>query len=211
MKKWVVISTKSIVIILLLGVISCGTYGYKCIDNAKSATVLIETQDDFGYSIGTGVIISETGIIVTAKHVVEDANLIRITLSDDRMFETDQIFLDSGTDLAVIFLYTDNCNYVEINESENYDLIYGIGTANGIHDRYLSFGYICDSNFKRMLFGDNIMLKMNMTIYPGCSGGGVYHFGKLVGIMTNSSRDGYSFAVSSLEIVKFLEEIYCAL
>jgi S1-C subfamily serine protease len=207
MKKWI--------ISLLLGIIiAVGGINYKCIDNAKKANVLIETTvvDPFwgtGYVIGSGVIISDNGLVVTAKHVVEDSLSIQIMLSDGEIVQVDtnSVYLDPDTDLAVIDINSVTPYSVKIGTADKYDYIFGIGTANGIIDNSLSLGYIYNESFHRLFFGDNEMLFMTMKIYPGCSGGGVYHWNKLVGIMVASDGGYNSFAVSSTEIEKFLREL----
>src|SRR5690606_7330018 len=53
-------------------------------------------------SVGSGVIISPDGYLVTNYHVVEDAREIRVTLADKRQFEARLIGFDRSTDLAVL-------------------------------------------------------------------------------------------------------------
>lgn len=208
---------KTILIILLLIIAMWGCYLYVCIDNAKLANVLIETKVNgiFGpsYTIGSGVVISPDGLIVTAKHVIEDAVIIRVTLADGTIVEIEDYWIDEDSDLAILAVDCMDAYFVSIDESTNLhrlDFVYGIGNAKGLFDANLSLGWIYKNPFKRMAFDYNDMLFINMNIYPGCSGGGLYRYDKLVGIMTNKI-DGYAFAVSSNEIIKFLKELEIAL
>ena len=53
-------------------------------------------------SLGSGVIIDASGIIVTNNHVIENADQIKVALSDRREFDCDIILKDERTDLAVL-------------------------------------------------------------------------------------------------------------
>lgn len=183
-------------------------YCITCVTHAKSANVLIETKDYDGYGIGSGVVISENGLIVTAKHVVEGCEYIRITLSDSRVFEPNDIRIDDDSDLAIINLHCKTRNFVKIKLSKGLrylHLVFGIGNSEGIFDSDYSFGWIYKCPYRRMFLDDSQMIMLGMKIYPGCSGGGIYRFDKLIGIMIAASDD-YCFALSSEEILDFLKE-----
>ncbi|CAN0534827.1 unnamed protein product, partial [Laminaria digitata] len=53
-------------------------------------------------SLGSGVIVSEDGLIVTNHHVIDKADEITVVLTDRREFEAEVVTRDEGTDLAVL-------------------------------------------------------------------------------------------------------------
>ena len=63
-------------------------------------------------SIGSGVIMTESGYILTCQHVVENANSILIGLQDGRRFEAQIIGKDPITDLAVLSINADNLHAI---------------------------------------------------------------------------------------------------
>ncbi len=74
-------------------------------------------QPQFQHGIGSGVIISPDGYIITNNHVVEGATDIKVTLSDRRMFSGKLIGTDPLTDLAVIKIEGSNFPNVPLGDS----------------------------------------------------------------------------------------------
>lgn len=74
-------------------------------------------------SIGSGVIFSEDGYIMTNAHVVEDATEIKILLEDERQFEAELIGYDNVHDLAILKISSDHLPIANLGESD--DLIIG--------------------------------------------------------------------------------------
>lgn len=209
MKKYIV----SILCTCLLTLFGWYGYIYKCAFENIQNTVVIECKIDtmFGEtnSIGTGVIIDANGVILTAKHVIEDSIKSRVQLYNGQVCAIDRYVVDVNSDLALLYLKDVNTgSQVEVNAglvNVTARVIYGIGTAYGFLNNHISFGYVKNTRLKRFVFNDSHMLLMKMAIYPGCSGGGVYHYKKLIGIMV-AKKHGYSFAVGNKEIIRFLQE-----
>ena len=74
-------------------------------------------QPQFQHGIGSGVIISPDGYIVTNNHVVADATDVKVTLSDRRIFSAKLIGTDPLTDLAVIKIEGSNFPNVPLGDS----------------------------------------------------------------------------------------------
>src|SRR5882724_12043129 len=55
-------------------------------------------------SLGSGVMVDPSGLVVTNNHVIEGADQVKISLSDKREFEAEIVLKDSRTDLAVLRL-----------------------------------------------------------------------------------------------------------
>jgi len=195
------------VILIIAGTIALDTYSY--ISHNQKHNVLIETKTESGYSIGSGVLISKDGLVVTAEHCVDDIEHIRITLQDGRIFEDVYIYSDPNTDVSIINLATDVNEFAIIGDSNNvekWDFIYSVGNSWGLWKNVINFGYVYENPFKRMFMEDEILIFAQIGIVPGCSGGGVYKRNRLVGIISRSFDYGESLIVPSNTIKKILED-----
>ena len=187
MRKWL---RRILLCIILVFVIWAGVL-YNCaVGNRKyNVVVEVERQGRFGprYSVGSGVVISEDGLILTAGHVVEDASKVKVTLSDGQEFITEVFYADPNEDVGLIPLFTDVNDFIHLSDSNDitpYDIVYNIGNANGIWDNSIFFGIVYENHFKRMFLDiDSEFMFAKMKVYPGCSGGGVYHYNKLIGVV----------------------------
>ncbi len=70
-------------------------------------------------SIGSGVIFSDDGYIMTNAHVVEDATEIKILLEDERQFEAELIGYDNVHDLAILKISSDELPKAVLGDSDN--------------------------------------------------------------------------------------------
>jgi putative serine protease PepD len=73
-------------------------------DAVRPSVVAIAVQSAAGSGEGSGVIIDDAGNILTNDHVVNDAQQVRVTLADGRVFKAEVVGTDPTTDLAVIRL-----------------------------------------------------------------------------------------------------------
>lgn len=93
-------------------------------------------QNRIQRSLGSGVIISKDGYIVTNNHVIENADEIIITIADNpKEYNARVIGKDSDSDLAVIKIEGNNFDAIRFGYSENLqvgDLIFAIGNPFGI-------------------------------------------------------------------------------
>ena len=159
-------------------------------------------------SVGSGVIIDETGYIVTNNHVVEGAENIIVTLDDKRQFEAKVIGTDKSTDLAVIKATSaSDLPSVTFGDSEELSVgewVIAIGnpfrltstvTAGIISALGRQVEIIDDA------FGIEDFIQTDAAINPGNSGGALVDLqGNLIGINTaiateSGSYEGYGFAV----------------
>ncbi|KAG1700491.1 50S ribosomal protein L17 [Nymphon striatum] len=87
-------------------------------------------------SLGSGVIVDASGIVITNHHVIKDADEVKIALSDGREFEAEIILKDEASDLAVLkTLETDDFKAIDIGNSEDAlvgDLVLAIGNPFGV-------------------------------------------------------------------------------
>jgi S1-C subfamily serine protease len=195
------------VCLILLVVISFAAYLYHCADHNRMYNVVIEGQKitvfGEGNFVGSGVLISGDGLVLTAGHCVEDATHLRVTLPDGRVFNVDanSCYKDPNSDTGLIKLPATVKNYINLSNSNDVksgDIIYNIGNAKGLWDDSIYYGQVYRNHFKRMFLGDKTeFIFAKMHIYPGCSGGGVYHWNSLVGIVVMSDGGYATFIVPS--------------
>ena len=145
----------------------------------------LEEQD----SLGSGVIVSEDGFILTNLHVVDnlfDLFDTEVTLNDGRKTPATVIAWDKANDLAVLHINMDDLTAIDIGDSETSevgDLVFAIGYPRNI-GQSVSQGII--SAITHNTDSTVSILQTDAAINPGNSGGALIDInGKLVGI--NSS------------------------
>lgn len=128
---------------------------------------------------GSGVILSEDGIIATNFHVIRDASSAQIIFEDGSMYTGDimVVGLDPDLDIAILKIEQDNLVSAKIDESISYkpaDSVMSIGSPNGVRN-VVSTGIILEFNEQT--------INTNATISHGSSGGGLFDSnGILLGI-----------------------------
>lgn len=171
-------------------------------------------------SVGSGVIISPDGYIVTNNHVVEDAERIEVNLANRRRYEAKVVGTDPSTDLAVIktkgaanlpALPMGNSDQVEVGERVlavgNPFRLTSTVTAGIVSALGRQVGII-DSRF-----GIENFIQTDAAINPGNSGGALVNMqGELVGIATaiaseGGSYEGYGFAVPSNLVERVTQDL----
>jgi len=162
-------------------------------------------QNRIQRSLGSGVIISKDGYIVTNNHVVENADEITITIGDNpKEYNARIIGKDSDSDLAVIKIEGSNFNAIKFgysNSLEVGDLIFAIGNPFGI-------GSTVTQGIISALNKDNVginryenFIQTDASINPGNSGGALVDSrGALIGINSaiisrSGGNNGIGFAI----------------
>jgi Do/DeqQ family serine protease len=175
-------------------------------------------------SAGSGVIINESGYIVTNNHVVQDADVVEVTLYDNRSYTAEVIGTDPDTDLALVKIEEKGLPYLQfVNSDEakvgewvlavgnpfnlNSTVTAGIISAKGrninILDRNTQGGSTAIESF----------IQTDAAINPGNSGGALVELnGGLLGINTaiaspTGSYSGYGFAVPSNIVSKIVDDL----
>jgi Do/DeqQ family serine protease len=152
-------------------------------------------------SLGSGVIVSEDGVILTNNHVIENADQVKVSLSDGREFDCDIVLKDPKSDLAVLRVRDKvKLQPIEIADSDNVavgDLVLAIGNPFGV-GQTVTLGIV--SAVSRSLAGINdygYFLQTDAAINPGNSGGALVDMdGRLIGINTAIySRSGGSVGI----------------
>lgn len=150
--------------------------------------------------LGSGVIISTDGYILTNNHVVEGADEIEVTLTDNRRARARVIGTDPDTDLAVLKIDLDKLPIIVLGQSDQLavgDQVLAIGNPFGVGQTVTS-GIV--SALGRSQLGINIFenfIQTDAAINPGNSGGALVDVnGNLMGINTAIySRSGGSMGI----------------
>ncbi len=168
-------------------------------------------QNRIQRSLGSGVIISSDGYIVTNNHVIENADEISITIGDDsKEYNARIIGKDADSDLAVIKIEGNNFQAIEFGYSENLkvgDLIFAIGNPFGIGTT-VTQGIISALNKDHVGINryENF-IQTDASINPGNSGGALVDSrGVLIGINSaiiskSGGNNGIGFAIP-IDMVK---------
>jgi len=158
-------------------------------------------QDDSAQTgLGSGVIVSPQGYILTNNHVVEAADEILVMLNDGRQAQAKVIGTDPETDLAVLKVNLDKLPVMVMNSSEQVqvgDIVLAIGNPFGVGQTVTS-GII--SALGRNQLGINTFenfIQTDAAINPGNSGGALVDVqGNLLGINTAIySKSGGSMGI----------------
>jgi serine protease Do len=152
-------------------------------------------------SLGSGFIISNDGYILTNNHVVEDADDIKVTLSDKKTYEAKLIGRDEKTDLAVLKIDVDHdLPFVQLGDSSKLevgDWVIAIGNPFGLA-RTVTAGIV---SAKGRVIGSgpyDDYIQTDASINPGNSGGPLFNLdGEVIGINTAivASGQGIGFAI----------------
>ena len=147
-----------------------------------------QQQDDKQSSLGSGVIVSPQGYILTNNHVVEAADQIEVALADGRKASAKVVGIDPETDLAVIKIDLPNLPAITLGHPENSsvgDVVLAIGNPFGV-GQTVTMGII--SAVGRNHLGINTFenfIQTDAAINPGNSGGALVDTnGNLLGINT---------------------------
>jgi serine protease Do len=177
------------------------------------------------YSIGSGVIVDPTGVILTNAHVVEDATELKVTLPDGRNLPARVVGYDPNYDLAVIKVDGGGLPTAEVGDSD--DLVVGewaiaIGNPFGFsyEDRQPTVTVGVISALHRDVKGDGQeqaiykdMIQTDAAINPGNSGGALVNaLGQVVGINTfiltpSGGSIGIGFAIPAKTAVQVARDI----
>ena len=150
--------------------------------------------------LGSGVIISQDGYILTNNHVVEGADEIEVTLTDSRRARARVIGTDPDTDLAILKIELDKLPVIVLGNSDALDVgdqVLAIGNPFGVGQTVTS-GIV--SALGRSQLGINTFenfIQTDAAINPGNSGGALVDVnGNLMGINTAIySRSGGSMGI----------------
>src|SRR5712691_9887136 len=150
-------------------------------------------------SLGSGVMVDPSGLVVTNNHVIEGADQVKVSLSDKREFEAEIVLKDSRSDLAVLRIkaQAEHFPVLEFTDSDALqvgDLVLAIGNPFAV-GQTVTHGIVSAVARTQIGITDyQFFIQTDAAINPGNSGGALVDLGgKLVGINTAIfSRSGGS-------------------
>jgi serine protease Do len=162
-------------------------------------------KDQREHSLGSGVIVSQEGYVLTNNHVVEGATDIKVTLSDKRELKAEIVGTDPKTDVAVLKLQGSNFPAITLGDSSKVqvgDYALAIGDPFGV-GQTVTMGIVSAKGRGNLGIEDyEDFIQTDAPINPGNSGGALINDrGELVGINTailshgSGGNQGIGFAI----------------
>jgi len=168
--------------------------------------------------LGSGVIVSEDGYILTNRHVVETADEITVSLADNKEYKAKKIGADPGTDIAVLKIEAKGLPVLPFADSDKAhvgDVVLAVGNPFGLMQT-VTMGIISGMGRSGMGIVDyENFIQTDASINPGNSGGALVDmWGRLLGINTaifsrTGGNQGIGFAVPSdlaMEVFKSIRK-----
>jgi serine protease DegS len=167
-------------------------------------------------SLGSGVIVSPQGYVLTNNHVIAGADVIKILLQDGRSSRASVVGVDKDTDLAVLRIELDELPSIAIGSTSNLrvgDVALAIGNPYGV-GQTVTLGIISATG--RNQLGINRyedFIQTDAAINPGNSGGALVNaYGELIGINTaiysrSGGSQGIGFAIPANVVANVMKQI----
>lgn len=174
-----------------------------------------------GSSSGTGVVLSESGYLVTNAHVVDGAQTIEVLLTDGRTFPAHLVGADSLSDLAVLYISAGDLTPAEFGDSAQIrvgDAVVAIGDPLGVAFRgTMTDGIVSAINRDVETNGRTMtLIQTNAALNSGNSGGPLINcFGQVIGINTmkigtfadDAGVEGLGFAIPSSYVKEIVDQL----
>lgn len=171
--------------------------------------------------LGSGVILSDAGLIVTNNHVIDGADKLEIILNDNRTFEAEVLGTDPATDLAVLKIEATDLSPVKMGESDSLKVgewVLAVGNPFGLTST-VTAGIVSakarsiSSVAGMQQQGVESFIQTDAAVNPGNSGGALVNLaGELVGINSaiysqTGNYAGNSFAIPTSIVKKVVDDI----
>lgn len=167
-------------------------------------------------SLGSGVIISSNGYILTNNHVIEGADEILVALQDGRTAKATVVGSDPETDLAVLSISATNLPSITFGQSDSLqvgDVVLAIGNPFGV-GQTVTMGIVSATGRNQLGISTfESFIQTDAAINPGNSGGALINaYGQLVGINTaifsrSGGSQGIGFAIPASIAKRVMEQI----
>jgi serine protease Do len=166
-------------------------------------------------SLGSGVIVSAEGHIITNNHVIDQVDQIEVLLSDGRTKKARLVGADATVDLAVLKIDEPGLKSLKFGDSDAVqagDFVLAIGNPFGFEET-VTDGIISSKGRPNRVDGFGDYLQTNAAINPGNSGGPLVNLrGEIIGINTaivskSGGSQGLGFAIPSNSVRAALESL----
>ena len=157
-------------------------------------------------SLGSGVIVDSSGIVVTNNHVIQGGTEIRVVLHDNREYDAELVLKDERTDLAILRIKPEDGPLVPLplgdsDAIEVGDLVLAIGNPFGVGQTVTSGIVSALARTRVGVSSYQFFIQTDAAINPGNSGGALVDMnGRLIGINTaifsrSGGSNGIGFAI----------------
>ena len=169
--------------------------------------------------VGSGVLISQNGYIVTNHHVVNNSDILRVRLHDGREFSGELVGSDPNSEIAIIKIEAESLPFLNFGNSESLRLgewVIAIGNPFGLTSTVTAGIISAKSRSLSIIEGGlplESFIQTDAAVNPGNSGGALVDLeGNLVGINTaiyseTGNYAGYAFAVPATIVKKVAYDI----
>lgn len=178
-----------------------------------------QTEEKMQMGSGSGVIINESGYIVTNNHVIDGADEIEVTLHNNKTYPATVIGTDPSTDIALIQIKESNLPFLSFNNSDGVEVgewVLAVGNPFNLNST-VTAGIVSAKGRNINILKDQSaiesFIQTDAAINPGNSGGALVNLnGDLIGINTaiaspTGAYSGYGFAVPSNIVSKTIEDL----
>lgn len=190
-----------------------GLYGYGYGSGANSGA---DSNTLTQSSLGSGVVLTEDGYIITNNHVVSGASQVTVRTSDGTEYPATVVGADSKTDIAVLKIEATGLTPAVVGDSDSLqvgEFTLAVGNPLGELGGTVTDGII--SALDREVTVENQtmnLLQTNAAVSPGNSGGGLFNErGELIGIVNAKSSgqnaEGLGFAIPVNTAIQVAEEL----
>ena len=204
---------KKLLVFLLINVIlGVGYWHYKLsnvIERVRPSVVLIQAWNKSGAKcIGSGMVL-ENGLILTARHVIADANNVCVRFEDGSKIRSSEFFVVKTIDAGLIIIKDFDGGYPKDFVSRLCfpnigDTVFAIGSPFGKQNS-VTVGIF--SAYDRDIKGERLH-QLDINGAPGMSGCPVFNrYGSVIGMITRGNSHGMIFIVPS-ETCKFMVAVY---
>lgn len=177
------------------------------------------SEDSIGYNWGTGIILSEDGLILTNTHVINGSETAKVVLSNDEEYDALLVGADSISDIAILKIDAQGLTPAEIGDSSALTVgtrVAAIGNPLGSEFRQTLTDGIVSAIERGITYNGRSMnlIQTNTALNEGNSGGALFNmYGQVIGV-TNmkmmssySSIEGIGFAIPSSTVKSVVDSI----
>ena len=153
--------------------------------------------------MGSGVVVTKDGYILTNNHVVENADEVKVAFNDGREYTAKVVGADPKSDIAVLRIKADNLPAIEVADSDKIevgDVVLAVGNPFGV-GQTVTMGMVSATSRGNLGLDYEDFIQTDAAINPGNSGGALIDAeGRLIGINTailsrSGGSQGIGFAV----------------
>ena len=167
-------------------------------------------------NIGSGLILDNSGLIVSSAHLVRNTHKIKVTLASGKRTSATLLGFDSDTDIALLKISLKQAvtvpKHASLDSVRVGQAVYAIGTPFGFPGS-VTAGIVSAIRDQSGAFRKAAVIQTDVAVNPGSSGGPLYNYqGEVIGITTqimstNGGFQGVSFAVPMDTVLPLVQRL----